>query len=280
MKLGNRKINHGSARHLREIREQIKAVNHVIEVLDARAPCSSSNPILGNIAGKSHRIIVLNKSDLADPEVTHRWLNFYKKGNARVLSFSIRHSPSTIFSVLDRTGMMSARPRFRRPGRVLVVGIPNVGKSTIINSLLGRKSAKTGDQPGITRGKQWIRIKEGWELLDTVGIIHPHVNAETFNVLAVLGMLEDSRFDSPKVAEWLLNESGIRGLKEGIAGRYGDRAIIDALHTEEVLKLIGSRRGCLRAGGEIDSNAAAQILLKEFRSGLLGRYSLEVPTGG
>ncbi|MFY9113759.1 MAG: ribosome biogenesis GTPase YlqF [Dethiobacteria bacterium] len=274
----NRKnINHGSARHLKEIEEQIKAVNYVIEVLDARAPQSSSNPALGKIIGKIQKIIVLNKSDLADPKITDKWLYYYKKEGMSALSFSIRHPASTIFSILDRLNAHSKRTRFRCPHRILVAGIPNVGKSTIINSLLRRKAAKTGDRPGITRGRQWIRLKEGWELLDTVGIIQPFVNDKTFNVLASLGVLEDSQFDPLEVTDWLLQESGIEGFKEGIGRRFGDRIPDGALHTDEILGWIGSRRGCLKAGGEIDLNQAAHILLKEYRDGLLGRYSMELP---
>lgn len=267
----------GSPRYLNEIKEQVKAVNYVFEILDARAPQSTGNRFIREITDNNKSIIILNKSDLAQKDVTERWVDYYKKQGYNAFSFSAGEPSSILYNMLQKLSSQTKKGRFKRPDRIMVAGIPNVGKSTIINSLLRRKAVRTGDRSGITRGRQWIRLKQGFELLDTAGVLPPFLNKETHKMMATLGVLPVSQWDPLETAGWLIDEIRPAGLVAGIKSRFGISEVSNNSSIEEILLAVGAKRGCLRSGGEIDLYQASEIFLKEFREGLLGTFSLEIP---
>jgi len=274
--LGRSKFSKGSPRFINEIKTLVKAVDYVLEILDARAPRSTRNPILSDIISPAREVILLNKSDLAEKKVTTQWESHFKANGQQALSFSIKKAPTVISDYLDTIDIKNSSNKLNRACRIIIVGVPNVGKSTITNSLLNRKTVRTGDKPGITRGNQWIRIKPGLELLDTVGILPPHINDVTFTNLAILGLIAESRIDPQEVAFSLMDKIGDKRLFERLISRYGITNKVEE-DPEMILEEIGTRRGCLGSGGEVDLSKASIILLKDFREGKLGPISLESP---
>ncbi len=274
--MGRSKFSKGSPRFINEIKTLVKAVDYVLEILDARAPRSTRNPILSDIISPAREVILLNKSDLAEKKVTTQWESHFKANGQQALSFSIKKAPTVISDYLDTIDIKNSSNKLNRACRIIIVGVPNVGKSTITNSLLNRKTVRTGDKPGITRGNQWIRIKPGLELLDTVGILPPHINDVTFTNLAILGLIAESRIDPQEVAFSLMDKIGDKRLFERLISRYGITNKVEE-DPEMILEEIGTRRGCLGSGGEVDLSKASIILLKDFREGKLGPISLESP---
>ncbi len=265
----------------RLIEENIKLVDIVIELVDARAPYSTKNPDIDKLAQNKHKVIVLNKSDLADENITKKWIEWYSTQNVRVVPIiatsgkGIKEVTQAAEDLLrERVERDLARGRIYRPVRAMIVGIPNVGKSTFINSLVGKGSTKTGDKPGVTRGKQWVKIKKGFELLDMPGILWPKFeNQEVAKRLAYIGSINDNILDHREIAIQLL-ELGISRFKQKIEDRY---KIIVSEDGYETFKKIALKRGLLISGGEIDELRTAQILLDEFRSGKWGRITVETP---
>ncbi|MCL6611853.1 MAG: ribosome biogenesis GTPase YlqF [Peptococcaceae bacterium] len=271
------------ARARRILQEDLKLVDVVIEVVDARIPYSSRNPVLEETVGRRPLLVVMNKADLADPVLTARWEeHFRSRGLAALPVDSVRGAGIAGVTPLVRemagpkTVSLGSSGRLPRPPRCMIVGIPNVGKSFLINRLAGRKSAKTENRPGVTRGRQWIRVAGEVDLLDTPGILWPKFDdPEVGYRLAVTGAIKDQVYDQEAVAgrlaAWLAaNYPG------SLEGRYKIRAA-DAADPQEVLALIGNSRGLVLQGGRVDTYKAAVLLLKEFRAGVLGRYTLESP---
>lgn len=266
----------------RILKENLKLVDVVIEVVDARIPYSSRNPVLEELAGQKPLLVVLNKADLADPGLTARWETHFRNRGLKALSVdSVRGAGIGRITLAvkemagPKTVSLGSSGRLPRPPRCVIVGIPNVGKSFLINRLAGRKSAKTGNKPGVTRGQQWIRIGEV-DLLDTPGILWPKFDdPEVGFRLAVTGAIKEQVFDleavAGRLAGWLA-ESCPDSLKK----RYGIEAP-DNGSAEELLALIGKSRGLIVQGGRVDTYKAAVLLLKEFREGALGRFTLESP---
>ncbi len=273
------KLFHSSPKYLGEIKELAGSVDYILEVVDARAPQKTRNPVINEIASRRNAILILNKADLADPVITAKWLSFYKKAGLEALSFEPGKTADSITGVINRLKPKAEKSRFNRARRVMVAGTPNVGKSTILNSLIKRKSLKTGDVAGITRGKQWIRLKPGLELLDTAGILPPFVSESNRFYTAALGILPDSLWDPFEIAVWLIDEARPAGLIDSMEKRYKAENLAGK-NAEDILLAAGARRGVLRSGGEIDLNRVTDIFLKEFRGGMLGRFSLEEPLKG
>ena len=261
---------------LKQVREMLHKVDVVLEVLDARAPLSTRSRALTS-SSRGH-LLLLHKSDLAQNEETMAWKSFFQEQGFHVIPFHSTMSSSRLTSFLKDYSRNQKLSRFKRPLRLMVVGMPNVGKSTLVNLLLHKRVSLTGNKPGITRGNQWIRIHEQMEVLDTPGVLQPiSVNQFSYNCLAALGVLPAKQFDEIEVASWLLDLFIQRGLLPGVIERYNIK-IKEIYDSEILLEEIGRATGCLGVGGKVDSSCAAQIFLKDFREAALGSVTLDVPS--
>lgn len=269
---------------LRMMQEDIKLIDLVIELVDARTPLASRNPDIDKLGQGKARMIILNKSDLSDEHVNDEWCTFFSEKGYTVVKINSRTGAgiNRIQSAIQ-TACHEKIERDRkkgiknRPVRAMVVGIPNVGKSTFINSLAGKAATKTGNKPGVTKGKQWIRLNKNVELLDTPGVLWPKFeDQEIGRKLAFIGSINDEIIESTELACELIahltdEENGYEG---AVAERYG---ISTDKEPHEILTDIAVARNCLVKGGEPDTERAAKLLLDDFRSGKLGRISLERP---
>lgn len=274
------------AKTRRLIQEQLKLVDVVIELVDARIPQSSRNPLINELVSHKPRVIILNKEDLADEQITNKWLNYFNNlSQYSALKFNSTSTKGNIINTLKTSLLnLTAEKRKRQAEkgikkqvvRSMVVGIPNVGKSTFINIIVGKKAAKTGNKPGVTRGKQWIRLANNIELLDTPGILWPKFeDPEVGFKLAVTGAISDDVFDFGDAAIKLL-EYLVVNYPHNLLERYKlTKEDLDKT-TLDILEQMGSKRGCLLPGNKIDYSKIAKILINEFRDGKLGRISLDM----
>lgn len=266
---------------IRQMQEDMKLIDLVIEIADARLPRSSRNPDIASIASGKARMILLNKADLADPDASISWMRVLEEEGLHPVLIDARKNgslKSLTPMILKACSEKIERDRRRgirnRPVRAMVAGIPNVGKSTFINSFAGSAAAKTGNKPGVTRGKQWIRMNKQVELLDTPGLLWPKFeDQETGKLLAMIGSIRDEVLNTEELSLEVI--AFLAGTYPGkLAERYG---ITEEETPAGMLTAIGRRRGCLVRGGEIDTEKAARLLLEEFRSGTIGRFTLESP---
>lgn len=272
----------------RQMAEHIKNIDAVCEVVDARIPQVSRNPDMDEIAAGKPRLVVLNRIDLADPTSTRAWAKHFRAKGWAVIETDSRSGAGTaqfaaaVRSLLaDKIAQWTEKGQVGKAVRVMVVGIPNVGKSTFINRILGRKSAKAADRPGVTRGSQWFRVEGGIDLLDTPGILWPKFEDERVGLLlAVTGAVKDDILDVETLGCKLLEILAARA-PESIVTRYGVTIPAESdFLGYELLQQAGRTRGFLLRGGEIDTERMARILLDEFRGGVLGRVTLELPEDG
>lgn len=266
----------------RQMQEDMKLIDLVIELVDARIPLSSRNPDIDELGKQKARLILMNKSDLASAKQTKKWSEYFKNKGYFVVGLDARAKAGmkTISAVImDACKEKIERDRKRgiknRPVRAMVVGIPNVGKSTFINTYAGKACAKTGNKPGVTKGKQWIKLNKNVELLDTPGILWPKFEDQCVGLhLALVGSIKDEILNIDELAVEL-----IQILKENYPGLLEERYEIDeAQEVPAVLEQIAKNRKCLKKGNELDYSKAAALVLDEFRSGRLGKITLEFPT--
>ncbi len=260
----------------KEIREVMPQIDIVIEVLDARIPFSSENPLTDALRGEKPCIKVLNKSDLADPALTERWVNHLEKSrNVKAIPVTMEH-PGQAKHVLELCRqMLPNKIDSTRVVRALIMGIPNVGKSTIINTLAGRTIAKTGNEPAVTKRQQRIKLEHGIELSDTPGFLWPKLEPESCGYrLAVTGAVKDTAIEYEDVAFF-----AAEFLLEAYPDTLMERFELESLPKSdiELMEAIGRQRGCLRPGGVANLHKVSEILLNELRSGKLGRLTLESP---
>lgn len=272
--------------HMKKTREllveQLKLIDVVVEILDSRIPKSSRNPEIVKIVKNVPKVILLNKMDLSDDKISKDWINYFEKEGAKGVLINSTTGQGfdevikTIKEVTkEKMDNLVRKGRKRRPIRIMVVGIPNVGKSSFINKLIGKKSAKTGDRPGVTKGKQWVRVKADMELLDTPGILWPKFeDNEVAMNLAFTGAIKDEIMDLDEITLEFLKRISKR-YPEALQGRFGIE--VEDKEPIELFDEIGKKRGCIIAGGEIDYSRASKLIMSEFRGGKLGRITLEIP---
>lgn len=270
------------AKARREVEQNLKLVDFVIELLDARAPKSSENPMLHQIVQNKDKMVVLMKRDLADPKVTEQWLAFYKENNIPAIAVDANNKEDIkkVIQLAKEVGKkkidkLVAKGIKPRAHRAMILGIPNVGKSTLINRLAHRKAAKTGDRPGITKQQLWIKIKKDFELLDTPGILWPKFEDQKVGYrLAAIGTIKDQVISLQDIVVFV-----IQFLQEQypalIYDRYGIPAEMDDML--EAFEMIGKKRGALESGGQVDFDKVSELVIRDLRSGRLGRVSLESP---
>ena len=261
---------------IREMTNILPEVDLVIELLDARLPASSQNPAIVTLRDNKPCIKILSKSDLANPEITSRWqAHFEQDASVKTLqtTLDLNGMPQRIIRLCQ--ALVPSRVKANLNMLVMVAGIPNVGKSTLINALAGRKIAKTGNEPAITKGQQRIKLGQGIMLLDTPGILWPKIENENSGYrLAASGAIKDTAMGIEDVAFYLADYL-IKRYPAALRDRYDLTSVPD---TElELLELLGARRGCLSAGGRVDLEKASAILVNEFRAGMLGAITLETP---
>lgn len=271
------------AKTRRLIKESLTRVDCVTEILDARIPLSSRNPEIGEITAGKPRIILLNKCDMADEKVTADWIKYFRSTGAEALAVDCRsgkglnaYTPLVRKVLAEKIKANTDRGMAGKALRVMVVGIPNTGKSSFINKMAGRVRAKVADRPGVTTSNQWFFIGNGIELLDTPGVLWPKFDDPVVgDRLAFIGSVKDAVLDIETMAVRLLDV-----LRDGYPDRLSERYKIDnfdELQSWEILELIGRKRGMLISGGEVNTERASVMLLDEYRGGKLGRISMEFP---
>ena len=281
------------AKTRRQIAEDLKMIDVVVEILDARIPMSSQNPDIRQITQNKKKIIVLNKYDLSDKNKTERWIEYFtQKGQKVVLADSltgkgVNETVRQIQKVMEEDiQKMADKGRIGRKIRTMIVGIPNVGKSSFINRISKKTSAEVGNKPGVTKQKQWIRINEKIELLDTPGVLWPKFESQKVAMnLAITGTIKDDILDLVEVA-YTLTKFMLENYRNNLLQRYSldEKQINEILNQEqaeneniyEIMQLIGRRRGAI-LGGNIDDERTAKLILDDFRSGKLGKITLEIP---
>lgn len=264
------------------VRDNLKLVDVVVELLDARIPFSSKNPDIDKLAGNKPRVVILNKSDLADKSKLDMWIRYYKNQGIKAIPVDTlkgvgvnRLVEECKNVVKDKMNALKEKGRKERPVRVMIVGVPNVGKSSIINKLTGRKSAVTGDKPGVTKGKQWVRLKGNLELLDTPGILWPKFEDQEVALnLAFCRSIKDEILDIETLALRL-----IRKLMKIEPQKLKERYKLENLGETDIetMDMIGRKRGFITGRKELDYTRIATTVLNEFRDGKIGKISLEVP---
>ncbi|HAS74095.1 MAG TPA: ribosome biogenesis GTPase YlqF [Clostridiales bacterium UBA8960] len=261
----------------------LKLVDVVIELLDARIPISSRNPQFDQLIGHKKRVVALNKYDLADPHRTKLWIQYYAKIGIKAIPINslngeglgelINEAKASCTDVIEKA---QRQGRLLRPIRAMIVGIPNVGKSSLINKLAGKNAAKTGNKPGVTRGKQWIRLNKEVELFDTPGILWPKIEEDLMGIkLACSGAIKDEVLNIEDIAYNLIVLLLV-DYRKAFYERYKlDESIEDVV---EIMTVIGRKRGCLVKGNEVDLEKASRLIVDEFRKGQIGRITLEIPS--
>ena len=266
----------------RQIEADLKQVDAVCEIVDARIPMSSRNPDIDAICGTKPRIIVLNRMDLADPNATKKWAAYFKSKGMAVLATDCKtrrgiadFTPAARLACAEKLER-DAKRGMNRPLRVMVVGIPNVGKSTLINQISGRKGAKAENRPGVTRGKQWVTVDSGLQLLDTPGILWPKFeDPEVGMMLAYTGAVKEGVIDIEELSCRLME----------LLHKYYPQTLLERYKVEasegtpgwELVEMAGRKRGYLISGGEVNTERMSKVLLDEFRGGKLGKFTLEMP---
>lgn len=266
----------------RMMQENISLIDLVIELVDARIPLSSRNPDIDELGKNKSRLILLNKSDLADPEATKLWMSYFRNRGFHVLEVNAKTGqglrqiqPKVQEACREKIERDRKRGIKNRPVRAIVVGIPNVGKSTFINSFAGKACTKTGNKPGVTKGKQWIRLNKDLELLDTPGILWPKFESEEVGMrLAMIGSMNDEILQMTELATQLLAYL-LAHYRQALFARYQMEEGTEELTPLQMLSWICENRKCYKKGQEPDIEKAASLLMDDFRSGRIGRITLE-----
>lgn len=265
---------------LEEIKTNLKLVDTIIEIVDARCPCASRNPAFDDIIKMKNHIIILNKADLADEKISKKWSSYFKSKGKEAITFNaVKSSPNIIISAVERVSKEVNKKRIEKGQRIrairtMVIGVPNSGKSSIINNIIGKSVARTGNKPGVTRGKQWVRINKKIELFDTPGILWPKFEDENVAfLLALTSSINDKILDLYKIS---LN--AINLLKNNYEGLLNRRYSIDESEIpEKIFESIAKKRGCILKGSKLDYDRASRLIVDEIRNGKLGRISFEQP---
>ena len=260
------------------IRENLKAVDAVVEIIDSRIPVSSRNPVIAELIAGKRRIVVLGKADLADPAETARWREkiSQEKGVARVMDLNLQSGENIkklLKALEDEQEVRNAEKSIKRPLRIMIVGVPNVGKSSLINRLTGKRSAVTGDKPGVTKGKQWLSLTNGMQLLDTPGILWPKFEDPNVGLnLAFCGSIKDDILGVQDLGFEL-----IRVLGESYPDLLAERYKLDEISDQPIENMdnIALKRGFILSGKRIDYERTSRTVLDEFRGGKIGRITLE-----
>ena len=281
------------AKTRRQITEDLKMIDVVVEILDARIPNSSQNPDIRQITQNKKKIIILNKYDLADNAKTEKWIEYFNKKERKVVladsltGKGVNETTRQIQKILeDEMQKMADKGRIGRKIRVMIVGIPNVGKSSFINRIAKKTSAEVGNKPGVTKQKQWIRINEKIELLDTPGVLWPKFENEKVAMnLAITGTIKDDILELTEVA-YTLTKFMLENYRNNLLQRYSldEKQINEILNQEqaeneniyEIMQLIGKKRGAI-LGGRVDDERTSKLILDDFRSSKLGKITLEIP---
>lgn len=269
----------------RQIQASLKLVDAVAEIIDARIPVSSRNPDLDSIIQNKPRVVLMNKCDMADPSSTQKWINYFKNNGIVAIPIDcktgrgINKFVSSVNEVLkEKIEKQKAKGLLNPTVRVMIVGIPNVGKSTFINRISKNRKAKAEDKPGVTRGNQWFTINKGFEVLDTAGVLWPKFEDKIVGErLAFTGAVKDQIMDTELLAMRLLDFLKVEKNSIFVERFKLQNEPIENIESYELLELIGRKRGMLISGGEIDTERAAIMLLDEYRSAKLGKYTFELP---
>ena len=269
----------------RQIKEQLSIVDVVVELLDARIPLSSANPKMDDLLGNKPRIVVLNKADLGDPAITEEWVRYFAEQEIptillnAVSGMGLKELYKSVAEVmkpeLEKRAKKNMLPR---RARVMIVGIPNVGKSSLLNRICGRNRVDTANRPGVTRAQKWIKTQGGFDLLDTPGILPPRLeDQEVARKLALTGAVKDDIYDMDMAVREFLNILREKQ-PEALKTRYKlEDDNLNELPVDELLELIGRQRGLLRPGNQVDLEKTGRVIVQEYRNGKLGAISLERP---